>query len=263
MPPVPTAARFLSQEESLAFDRDGFLVVRGVFSAEEIRQVSGWIDQLASAKSPKWLLYEEPSLTEKGKKLLSRVEQFADHHGPLGRFIRDERIVRRASELLGEPAVLFKEKVNFKMPGAAGFRAHQDIQPAGWEAYADYFISALIAVDPSTPENGCLELAAGHHKRGWLGGKGKPLDGPALEGVDFVKYPMEPGDAVYFDCFVPHRSGPNLTARPRRNLYLTFNRGSEGDQRERYFVDWRRDLALRRFFPFLSAGRTSWRLKPA
>ena len=31
-------------------------------------------------------------------------------------------------ELFGEPAVLFKEKINFKMPGGAGFKAHQDQQ---------------------------------------------------------------------------------------------------------------------------------------
>ena len=47
-------------------------------------------------------------------------------------------------------------------------------------------------------------------------------------------------DAAFFDCFTPHQSQPNRTDRPRRNLYLTFNRASEGDFRERYFADKRR-----------------------
>ena len=57
-----------------------------------------------------------------------------------------------------------------------------------------------------------------------------------------VTYPMKPGDVAFFDCFVPHQSGPNLTDQPRRNLYLTFNRKRDGDHREEYFADKRRNF---------------------
>src|SRR5689334_23686719 len=36
--------------------------------------------------------------------------------------IDDHRVFSRATELLGEPAVLFKEKINFKLPGGGGFK---------------------------------------------------------------------------------------------------------------------------------------------
>jgi hypothetical protein len=47
---------------------------------------------------------------------------------------------------------------------------------------------------------------------------------------------------AFFDCFTPHQSKPNLTDRPRRNIYLTFNRASAGDYREQYFADKRKSF---------------------
>jgi len=66
------------------------------------------------------------------------------------------------------------------------------------------------------------------------------LEGDQLKGIEFEKVRMEPGDVAFFDCFVPHQSAPNLTDQPRRNLYMTYNRSSEGDHRERYFADKRK-----------------------
>ncbi|HIE20180.1 MAG TPA: phytanoyl-CoA dioxygenase family protein, partial [Rhodospirillales bacterium] len=53
--------------------------------------------------------------------------------------------------------MLFKEKVNFKMPGGGGFKPHQDSQ-AGWDKYADFYVSALVSIDEATVKNGCLQL---------------------------------------------------------------------------------------------------------
>lgn len=40
---------------------------------------------------------------------------------------------------------------------------------------------------------------------------------------------------VFFDSFAPHHSGSNRTDRPRRALYVTYNRLSDGDFRERHY----------------------------
>lgn len=233
--------RFLSEKDFLNFRRDGFLIVPGMVTTREISEVSRWIDEITSwaPQKDRQMVYYEDSLLKKGEKILSRIEKFVDYHESLRAFVHDERMIGRASELLGEAAVLFKEKINFKLPGGGGFKPHQDIQP-GWDNYAPYFTSALVTVDESNARNGCLELAAGHHKRGMIGKSWKPLENKELEGIEFKKYPMAPGDAAFFDCFVPHQSEANLTGKPRRNLYLTFNRLSDGDHREKYFVDKRK-----------------------
>ena len=182
--------KYLREPELLDFDRDGFLIVRNMYDLKEIEHLSLSIDIFAS-KTPefgKQMLYFENSLKQKGQRILSRLEKFSDYDKDLRDFVYADKMIGRVSDLLGEPAVLFKEQVNFKMPGGDGFAPHQDIQPA-WDDYAQYFISVLVTVDPSTLENGCLELAAGHHKRGWIGRKWKPLEGEELRGINFVPTP--------------------------------------------------------------------------
>lgn len=233
-PPVFTDAQLAD------FARDGFTVLRGYFSAAEIAAAADSIDALV-ARPPRVgheMVYFEDSVTQPTRRVLSRIEKFADEPGPLHDLIFRRGLGELTGQLLGAPAVLFKEKINFKVPGGQGFAPHQDIQP-GWDDYAPYFISVLVTIDPSTVANGCLELASGHHKRGWIGERLKPLTPEQLRGVVFEKFPTAPGDVVFFDCFTPHQSAPNLTDRARRNLYLTFNRADQGDFRARYFADKR------------------------
>lgn len=233
----------LSPRDIEVFRRDGFVVVRSLFSASEVAAMSDWIDALA-AKPPARgaeMVYYEDSLAEPGRRILSRIEKFADEGSAFGSIVRSGRLLDAVSALLPGPAVLFKEKINFKRPGGGGFEPHQDIQP-GWDDYAPYFVSLAIAIDPSTIDNGCLEVAPGHHRRGLIGARWQPLAADQLAGVRFEAYPMAPGDVMFFDCFVPHQSQPNATAQQRRNVYLTYNRASDGDHRERYFADKRRSF---------------------
>ena len=231
---------FLTDRQLKDFDLDGYLVIRSFYDANEMRNIGLWIDELSSRMDEKSLLmfYLEDSLLKKGQKILSRIEQFVEYHEEIRKVVFAPKLIDCVGQLIGDEAVLFKEKVNFKPSGGGGFKPHQDIQP-GWDEYAPYFLSVLVTVDVSTEENGCLELAAGHHRSGMIGRKWQPLEGDELKGITFKKYPMRPGDVAFFDCFVPHRSEPNLTPVRRRNLYLTYNRKCDGDHRARYFADKR------------------------
>jgi 2-aminoethylphosphonate dioxygenase len=143
-----------------------------------------------------------------------------------------------AGALLSRQAVLFKDKINFKLPGGSGFKAHQD-QQAGWSIYAPLFLTVMLSIDESTIENGCLEIPRGRHKEGLLGKQWEPLE---PDGLDFEPLPTRPGDAIFFDSFVPHASGPNRTQSPRRILYVTYAPAAHGDHRARYFADKRRNF---------------------
>jgi ectoine hydroxylase-related dioxygenase (phytanoyl-CoA dioxygenase family) len=234
------APRFLSARELADYRRDGFLVCRGLFEREEVAElqrataeVQAWPELPGT-----WMVYGEESLREPGRRLINRIENFYPYHPGFKALFDGDKLLGRVGDLLGEPAVLFKDKINFKLAGGDGFKAHQD-QQAGWSVYAPLFVTALVAIDDATEANGCLELAAGHHTRGLLGQEWKPLSDDDLRGVDFVPYPTAPGDAVFFDSYVPHRSGPNDSDEPRRVLYVTYNRLSDGDHRARYYADKR------------------------
>lgn len=122
----------------------------------------------------------------------------------------------------GEGAVLFKEKINFKMPGADSFKPHQDSQ-AGWEKYGSYYINVMVTIDEATVDDGCLQIAAGHHRRG-LFREWNPLTEDDMADMEFVHCPTKPGDLVFFDFYVPHASEPNLSNHMRRLYFATYNR---------------------------------------
>ena len=95
---------------------------------------------------------------------------------------------------MGAPVVLFKDKINFKMPGGAGFKAHQD-QQAGWTCMRR-FRHCHGDARCGDMENGCLELSAGRHREGLIGEQWKPAGGAGLEpaagadrarGCDFLR----------------------------------------------------------------------------
>ena len=230
----------LTRDQVESFKRDGFVFVPGFFDAEEVRRVTAWTDEITAwPEAPgRHMVYYEDSLTEPGARVVQRIEDVTPFHGGFKDMFTAGPMVDAVAELLDEPAVLFKDKINFKMPGGDGFKAHQDVQ-AGWDAYASYYVTVLVGIDAATEANGCLELAAGWHDRGLVGAEWTPLGEDEVAAMDFVSYPTAPGDAVFFDSYAPHRSGPNLTDAPRRVLYVTYNRASEGDHRARYFADKR------------------------
>jgi hypothetical protein len=232
--------QMLSNQEIELFRRDGFLVCKNMFTQSEMQEVSSFIDRLIALPPDKngAMVYLEDSLKAPSQRIVSRIEKFVEADRSLADFVHSPRLIDALEVLLSDAPILFKEKINFKMPGGSGFAAHQDIQP-GWDDYCPYFISVLVTVDESTIANGCLELSAGHHKKGLLGARWEPLTEEQLKGITFVPYEMQPGDVAFFDCFAPHQSKPNLTEKQRRNIYLTFNRKSEGDHRLRYFADKR------------------------
>jgi len=178
-------------------------------------------------------IYHEESRSRPGVRLVQRIERFCDVHPALDDFVRNGELARWAASLLGGPATLFKEKINLKLPGGGGFEAHQD-QQAGWGRYAPRFVTAVLAIDAAPIESGCLEMEAGRHCDGLIGQEWKALD-PAL--LRLRPFPMQPGDAIFLDSFAPHASAPNVTSKPRRILYLTYNLASHGDQRLRYYRD--------------------------
>jgi 2-aminoethylphosphonate dioxygenase len=233
----------LTEEQIASFRRDGFVLVRGALSQLEARELEGWVSDLeARPEAPgRWMKYFERS-TAGAERQLCRVENFLDYHQGLGDLLRRPDLLSALESLFGEPTVLFKEKINYKLPGGGGFTAHQDA-PAFRSFGQSYHVTVLIGVDDATETNGCLEMG-----RGAPSGRALPEaeDGtlaPAIiDSLAWEPLPTKRGDVLFFDSYVPHRSGPNLSSVPRRVLYLTYNRASEGDRRDEYYALKRRSL---------------------
>jgi 2-aminoethylphosphonate dioxygenase len=231
----------LTDERVAEFRRDGFLLLRGALAPHEAADLGEWVSDLESRpEAPgRWMKYFERSSADDARQLC-RVENFLEYHDGLRGLLQRTDLLAALAALFGEPAVLFKEKINYKLPGGGGFAAHQDA-PAFRSFGQSFHITVLIGVDDATAANGCLEF-----------GRGAPAGLPLPEAEDGTLAPSAIGalaweplptsraDVLFFDSYVPHRSGPNLTSEPRRVLYVTYNRASEGDRRDEYYAMKRR-----------------------
>ncbi|MGF6232466.1 hypothetical protein QFZ27_006421 [Inquilinus ginsengisoli] len=238
--PADAKAGPLSDDDLAAYAHTGWVAARGFFDAAETAAITRWTEELsAMPEEPgKHMVYYEPSLLDPSKRVMQRIENFCPYHSEFDGLVRHGRLFQAVEQLLEGPSCLYKEKINFKMAGGAGFEPHQD-QQAGWSRYAPIFLTVMVSVDRATVENGCLEMADMPRLTGLIGEEWKPLTDEQMASFKLVPVPTEPGDVLFFDSYAPHASKPNLTGTARRILYLTYNRLADGDHRERYFAEKR------------------------
>jgi ectoine hydroxylase-related dioxygenase (phytanoyl-CoA dioxygenase family) len=228
-----------------AFHEKGFIVLNKFFDQDIVEKLSEWLNELEdcpdiNGHAAKY--YEKSPIT--GEDILVRVEHVLGEQDPeLARLLLAPKTTECLIGLFGEEPVLFKEKINYKHPGCRADKLHQD-QAAGWNAYANFFITMCIAVDPNREENAALRfMKNGNYPKALIKDEWQPLSqSAAADWADdeYVMLEADPGDVIFFDSYVPHGSPPNESNRDRRNIYLTFNRLSDGDLRARYYEDkWR------------------------
>lgn len=232
----------LTTEQHQQWTEEGYLLVRGLLAGNQATEIKTWVDEVAQwpSEGGPWLHHHEQ--TKFGDQL-TRTEYFLDFHSGLRQVCSAGKVLGIIRALFNEPAVLYKEKINYKYPDGGGYAAHQDA-PAF--EHGTRHITCAIAVDPATLENGCLLLAPGMHRQGML-----PQDDTGClcpnfaESLDWDPAPMAEGDALFFDSYTPHKSSKNQTEQPRRNLYLTYNTVADGDLRETYYASKRKTFANR------------------
>ena len=130
-----------------------------------------------------------------------------------------------AGRLLGEPAVLYKEKINYKLPGGAGYSAHQDA-PA--YPMISAHVSAMIAIDDADETNGGLEVVSDHFDAVLPTDDRGCIEPAVAASLDWRPVAVPAGSTLWFHSRTPHRSAANRSSRPRRALYPTYNAASEG-----------------------------------
>ena len=248
-------ADFGRGEEHLAsYWRDGYAVVRGLFSNEEIEEMAEAADQLhaegvAHGRSFRHgnLFYNVASGTD-GKPLV-RMAQWPSYHQPvLNRVRLDPRIAALLEPLIGSNLKQIINQVHWKAPGSLGdFAWHQDSRsrrPASaYRNLADSYVQTGIAIDPHSPESGCMRFIPGSHLRGDLGmdcsrkALGTALTDKALEDVGLdesaaVDLILEPGDFALWSPYLVHGSGTNRSNHKRRLYINGYVRAEDCDRGE-------------------------------
>lgn len=212
------------------FDRTGWLLI-DTLDAAGVTELRSWVDDIAAwpDEGDGWLHHREQ--TERGP-ALCRSENLIPFHDGLRRLLTAGTMPETATDLLGEPAVLYKEKVNYKLPGGAGYSPHQDA-PA--YPFVDSHVSCMVAIDDATGANGCLEVASGQHAEVLPTDDRGRIRADVAASLQWEPVEVRAGQALWFHSRTPHRSGPNQSDHPRRALYPTYNAASQGDLRADYY----------------------------
>ena len=227
----------LTDDQLSQYDRDGLLILKGLFDAEEIDLLR------RSAKEDKNL--DDHSFgRDDGEGGTVRLSLW-NHPGQgiYGAFARCNRLVSVAEQLLHDEPYHYHSKMVMKDAQVGGAWAwHQDY--GYWYSngvLTPNLVSAFIAVDPATPrKTGACKLIRGSHHCGrvhhQLTGQQAGADPERVEQIlkrfDLVYVVMDPGDVVLFHSNLLHRSDQNKSDHPRWSMICCYNSRSNDPYKE-------------------------------
>ncbi len=230
----------LRPERMRQYEDDGFVTVPSVFSQAQVAQWATEIDRLWSNAADG--VYGRSRQTRghaDGGEVWDRLDRPIEHSSLFRRLAEDERLLALIRPVLGGRVQLFKDRIIVKHPGTRGYGLHQDYPY--WAALgipADQIVTAMLSVDPTTSENGAVEVFPGLHRSRLPAPPDDPLDADPSS-VDLsqgVLADTEPGDVFLMHSLTPHRSAPNRSSRSRRIVSFVYTTEGHEDARERVFA---------------------------
>jgi phytanoyl-CoA hydroxylase len=214
------------------FRRAGHVTVPGVFTAAEmddaIADIEQWGEAFLAELAPeqrKWYL----DGGVKAREVLRKLDNPHHHREAIRSLARDPRLVDLVEALIGPGVSVYFSQIFFKAPEGGGPKpAHQDnfyFGPRDREA----LVTAWIALDDATVENGCLYFGEGTH-RGPVVAHIAPEDEPynlqlparAIAAQPMTAAPVPKGGVSFHHGGTFHQSGPNLSKRWRRACALHY-----------------------------------------
>jgi len=222
--------------------RDGYAIVRGFFSTDEIAVLSEALDELYEEGAAHGRCFRHGNLfynvarEHDGGEPHVRMVQWPSYHQPILNSVRvDARFSRLLEPLIGRDLKQIINQVHWKVPGSLGDVAwHQDSRfrrPATvYRNLATAYVQTGLAIDPHTPASGCMRFIPRSHLRGNLDMDqsrlvlGTSMNDEMLEQVglsneDALDILLEPGDLALWSPYLVHGSGTNRSHHKRR-LYI-------------------------------------------
>lgn len=225
------------------YGRDGYIIVRKLFTAEEITEAARESERLLARKDLidlRNLRCRWQNHCQTGECRFDAFDPINDLSPAIAKLSHDVRLLDVLQQVYGEPACLFKDKLIYKPPGATGYVLHQDY--IAWPSFPQSFLSVVVPLDTTNQANGCTIVYPGQHRDGCLSeadGDYHELPMSLVDEADAVPLELEPGDVAIFSGFAPHRSHSNDSDQWRRQLYFSYNARSDGgDQHDAHYREF-------------------------
>lgn len=236
------------------YRRDGYLIIRSVFAREEIDAIAAAVDQVREEAAAHGRSFRHGNLfynvaPQPDGEPVVRMAQWFSYHQPLLNAVRlDSRMAALLRPLIGGDLKQIINQLHWKAQGGGGdFAWHQDSRfrrPASaYRHLGTSYVQTGLAIDPHTPESGCMRFVPGSHRQGDL-----RLDASAevlgtsmsdaallsagLSPENVVQVELEPGDLALWSPYLVHGSGSNASDH-RRRLYINgYVRAADCDRGE-------------------------------
>jgi 2-aminoethylphosphonate dioxygenase len=246
----------ISANELNYYKKNGYVVINNFFSKSKIDKIRLEILSLAKKKNNDHFYYENLGK----QKVLRRIERISQNSAKMNKILKDIKLKITLKQLTGLKSYLFKDKLNFKFPGAGGFDPHIDGHflwknkdnkiKKGWSVYGKKFINVVIPLEKSTIKNGCIYLAKKNDTKSFLGSSWSEISNKLvkftpkikskfLKKVKFRPMILNQGDVMFFDWKVMHHSKKNLSKKSRMIFYATYinSKESKANVIKKYYLD--------------------------
>jgi phytanoyl-CoA hydroxylase len=227
-----------SDAERAAFERDGFLILRGLLpAAARARMLAVAERDLAAARPP--LEYEAEtqypgapaSLDAPGGRTVRRLLQACARNPVFREWAGAPPVVARLRQLLGPRIALVQAHHNCimtKQPQYSSLTSwHRDIRY--WSFARPELVSLWFALGAERADNGCLLVLPGSQHREFGNAQLDPAQFLRTEVADNaallrtqVAVELEAGDALFFHCRLFHAAGSNRSAYTKFSPVFTY-----------------------------------------
>jgi ectoine hydroxylase-related dioxygenase (phytanoyl-CoA dioxygenase family) len=238
---------YLTAEQKQQFERDGYIILRGLVSREEAAELRDHFMDLHAA-GPKPGLFDPKPLDEVDGDVLRAYPRFMHPHRvdeTSEKWMLDERFRKVLRDLMDEEPIAAQSMFYYKPAGARGQALHQDnfyLEVAPGSCFA-----AWVAVDDIDEANGGLFVVPGSHRTEvqcphiadtTKSFTTEEVDVP--EGMEPVPARMEIGDVLFFNGSLIHGSFPNATRDRFRRSFICHYLGESSTQISRGYFPLRR-----------------------
>lgn len=216
----------IRESDRRRYDEDGHLTIPGVFSPAEmdaaIADAEQWGESfLAGLPADQRRWYVDGGV--KARTVLRKLDNPHAARPVFAALARDRRLVALVEDLIGPGVSLCFSQIFFKAPEGGGPKPmHQDNFYFG-PRDPDGLVTAWVALDTATIENGCLFFGDGSHRRP-LAPHAAPEDEPfnlqvpadVAATLPMTAAPVPRGGVSFHHGGTLHQSGANRSAKWRR-----------------------------------------------
>ncbi|MDB4865749.1 MAG: phytanoyl-CoA dioxygenase [Cohnella sp.] len=222
---MSTALRTLTKEQKQQFDTEGYLIIEGLFSKENLDEINQTFEEISHHTIPH---HFEPDMSEDNTDPLRRYPRVMHPHrfnDTAKKYMLHQPVLDVLEDLYGEEALACQSMFYYKPPGSRGQALHQDnfylkVEPGNC-------IAAWTAVDATDEENGCILIVPKTNKYEIA----CPENADAKESftTHYVKPPkdekpipavMDKGDVLFFNGNLIHGSYRNKSKDRFRKAFI-------------------------------------------